>query len=101
MLIKLPIVINDKIHLSLFQLIKYDTYFILNRLNSNEQIIQILLYNNINYYEKIDIYLPLQIDIIDNYLFCVYFFILYLSNNKLGFFNKLNNIFVENYLNSN
>ena len=124
MIIKLPIIINNKVVNSLFKLKKYDNYLILsllentnnNLLNydllSSEKIsmvdknpteislIKILTCNNINGITYINLYFPLKLYIIDKSILSIYFFIINLTSNfknKLDFFYNLNNILIHKY----
>ena len=125
MIIKLPIIINNKVVNSLFKLKKYDNYFILslleniynnNLLNydllSSEKInmvdknptgislIKILTCNNINGITYINLYFPLKLYIIDKSVLLIYFFIINLTSNfknKLDFFYNLNNVLISKY----
>jgi hypothetical protein len=122
MIIKLPIIINNKVIYSLFRLIKFDNYFLLSLLENNniynyndniynsenissekiinkkEEIvlIKILLCNNINGISYFNLYFPLKLFIIENHILSIYFFFINLSSNfknRLDFFYNLNEIF--------
>jgi len=117
MLIKLPIVIDNKVVFTLFKLIKCETYYLLSLFNninnddincdvilnktcitkSDGNIIKIMLSNNITGYEFYNIYVPLKLFIINNELISVYFFITYFCplylNTNFDFFSCLNIIF--------
>ena len=114
MLLKLPIVIDNKVIFTLFKLIKYETYYLLSLFyninndnincdvisdkncitKSDSNIIKIILSNNITGYEFYNIYVPLKLFIINNELFSVYFFITYFCppylNTNFDFFSYLN-----------
>jgi hypothetical protein len=108
MIIKLPIVINDKINNIKFKLTKHNNYLILtleenillNDKMDNESIIKILVHNNINVYEYLNIYLPLKLHIVGSYILTYYFFTInIISNltNNLDFFYNLNKIIQSKY----
>jgi hypothetical protein len=110
MIIKLPIIVNNKVINTTFKLIKYDNYLLLSILEKNiieynseiiiennleNSLIKILLCNNINGISYLNIYFPLKLFIIDSYVISIYFFIVALSSNlenNLDFFYNLNNI---------
>ena len=118
MLLKLPIVLDNKVVFTLFKLIKHDTYYLLSlfdNINNNDincdvlsdkncinksdgSMIKIILSNNISGYEFYNIYVPLKLFIVDNKIISIYFFIIsFLSldknsfNNNFDFFFYLNN----------
>lgn len=115
MILKLPIIINNKVVNSLFKLNRYKDYFVLSLLNSYNidddlditfknptdiSIIKILTCNNVNGISYLNLYFPLKLFIIDDNLVTIYFFIINLTsnfNNKLDFFNKLNDVFINKY----
>jgi hypothetical protein len=116
MILKLPIVINNKVVNSLFKLKKYDNYFILSLLENNNisnnnlfnsdllssdkllsnsivdknpteiSLIKILTCNNINGISYINLYFPLKLFIINKTILSIYFFTINLTSN---FKNKL------------
>ena len=117
MLLKLPIIIDNKVVFTLFKLIKHDTYYLLSlfdniinddincdiisdkvsKINEIKQhnIIKIMISNNITGYEYYNIYLPLKLFIVDNLLISIYFFIMYfyslnIFNINYDFFYYLN-----------
>lgn len=111
MLLKLPIILDNKVVFTLFKLIKYDTYYLLSLFNnidindnncipkSEGNIIKIIISNNISGYEFYNIYVPLKLFIVDDKLVSIYFFITYFSffyiddlNVNYDFFIYLNNI---------
>jgi hypothetical protein len=130
MIIKLPIIIDNKIYYSLFRLVKNNSiiklslmenhntiendieYNILsqdknlknnisdyiletNKKKTKDNLIKILLCNNISGYELLNIYLPIEFEIIEDYIISEYFFIINIYSNlkyKLDFFNNLNDI---------
>jgi len=102
MLIKLPIILNNKINYTLFRLIKLDKCFTLSLMEKIDSgnIIKILCSNKINGIDYLNIYLPLKIYQIENYLINIYFFYINLTNdenNKINFFFELNTILMNNY----
>ena len=107
MLIKLPIICNDKIIYSLFKLSfessnqmlcsLYQPEYCIDLIDKN--VIKILTCNEngIKYY---NIFLPFKIFIIDFFYFTIYFFMINLSSNftnKLDFFYSLNNILFNKF----
>jgi hypothetical protein len=135
MIIKLPIIIDNKIYYSLFRLVKNNNiiklslmenhniiendieYNILsqdkalknkdisinisphtpeiNKKKNKDNLIKVLLCNNISGYELLNIYLPIEFEIIEDYIISEYFFIINIYSNlkyKLDFFNNLNEI---------
>jgi hypothetical protein len=122
MLLKLPIIIDNKVVFTLFKIIKYDAYYVLslfeninnndnincdvlsdkNNINKSEgNIIKIILSNNITGYEFYNIYVPLKLFIINNHLLSFYFFMTNFRstiNNNFDFFTCFNNI-LKNKLN--
>jgi len=117
MLLKLPIVLDNKVVFTLFKLIKYNTYYILSLLNniinddincdvisdkngttkSDGNIIKIMISNNISGYEFYNIYMPLKLYIVNNELVTIHFFMTYFSplsqdnlNTNFDFFVCLN-----------
>ena len=107
MLLKLPIIIENKIIFTLFKLTNYKTYYLLSLFQnnsdvnnvmlfdkiSNDIIIKILLLNNVNGYEIFNLYLPLKLFIIDNQLISLYFYMInfcLIIDNTYDFFNSLN-----------
>ena len=119
MLLKLPIIIDNKVVFTLFKLIKNNTYYILSlfdNINNNDincdvisdktcttksdgNIVKIMISNNITGYEFYNIYMPLKLFIVNNELVSIYFFIKYFCplhldkiNAKFDFFICLNNI---------
>ena len=102
MLIKLPIILNNKINYTLFRLIKLDEYFTLSLMESLDSvnIVKILCSNKINGIDYLNIYLPMKIYQIESYLINIYFFYINLTcdaNNKINFFYELNNILMKSY----
>jgi hypothetical protein len=106
MIIKLPIVIENKVIITKFKLLKKNNFYSLTIFESNMDyninndkgsMIKILLFGN-NNYEFINIILPLNIYIIDSYLISIYFFNININSNfknKMDFFNCLNIIMLE------
>jgi len=100
MLLKLPIIIENKVIFSLFKLKKYDSYYLLSPIenNNSEVVIKIILSNNISGYEFFNLYLPLKLFIIDNELLSFYFFMKTFCstiNNNFDFFYSLNNFVIN------
>jgi hypothetical protein len=123
MLLKLPIIIDNKVVFTLFKLIKHDTFYLLSLLKNIDNdnincnvlsdkicttqlestIIKIMLSNNIAGYNFYNIFVPLKLFIINNELISVYFFITYFCslnnlNANFDFFLCLNNIIKCNNL---
>jgi len=120
MIIKLPIINNNKVIYTLFKLEKINNYFLLSILENNNisndnffhcnlltsetsktneltakinidiSLIKILTCNNINGISYLNLYLPLKLFIIDSNIFCIYFFMINLTSN---FKNKLDFFF--------
>jgi hypothetical protein len=114
MILKLPIIINNKIVNSLFKLNRYKDYFILSlfenyiddELDSTVKntldisLIKILTCNNVNGLSYLNLYFPLKLFIIDDCLITIYFFIINLTSNfksNLDFFYQLNEIIINKY----
>jgi hypothetical protein len=104
MILKLPIIHDNKIILTNFRLVKVNSHFMLYKYNldiiTENELVKIILCNNINGYDIINIYFPLKLFIIDNLLINVYFFFInILSNNinQLDFFYNLNEIMSNKY----
>jgi hypothetical protein len=114
MILKLPIIINNKIVNSLFRLNRYTDYFILSLFESYDDdeldstvkntidisLIKILTCNNVNGLSYLNLYFPLKLFIIDDCLITIYFFIINLTSNfksNLDFFYQLNEIIINKY----
>ena len=102
MLLKLPIIIENKVIFSLFKLHKYNSYYLLSPIenNNSEVIIKIILSNNISGYEFFNLYLPFKLFIIDNELLSFYFFMNKFCskiNNNFDFFYSLNNYLITKH----
>ena len=114
MILKLPIIINNKIINSLFKLNRYTDYFILSLFESyiddeldstvkntlDISLIKILTCNNVNGLSYLNLYFPLKLFIIDDCLITMYFFIINLTSNfksNLDFFYQLNEVIINKY----
>jgi len=111
MIIKLPIIEDNKIIFSYFKLDKNNEYFILSFIENNEikdskyflkevNLIKILCFNNVKGIVYINLYLPLKIIITDKYLWTNYFFKIAIISDfiyKFDFFYELNNIINKKY----
>lgn len=114
MILKLPIIINNKIVNSLFKLNRYTDYFILSLFESyiddeldstvkntlDISLIKILTCNNVNGLSYLNLYFPLKLFIIDDCLITMYFFIINLTSNfksNLDFFYQLNEVIINKY----
>ena len=94
MLIKLPIIKNNKIDIINFEIIKYDNKFKIKPMKIEEKdIFQIMISNKEFCLNKFTIEFPYEIEIIDKYnLFSKYFFITAVSNGfdcELNFFSNV------------
>jgi len=103
MIIKLPIIEENKIIFPCFKLEEKQDHFILTLLdNSNEtSFIKIICFNNINGIQHFNLFLPLKILFFNNILVTCYFFnIMTISNfsSNDDFFSKLN-MHIENKYN--
>lgn len=99
MLLKLPIISENKVIFTLFRIIKYDNYFMVNTCNNeNDNLIKIMICNIFTGYEIINLYFPLKITIIDNYVICnLFFYVIYSINNELDFFYHLKKCFSDKF----
>ena len=102
MLIKLPIIKNNKIDIKVFSLRKYDFKFILNPLEIKENTMYKIFVSNKEFcLNSFDIKFPLEIKIFDNkHLFSKFFFICSLLNGfdcELNFFSNLESIICSNF----
>jgi hypothetical protein len=101
MIIKLPIIEENKIIISQFRLEKFVDYFILSLYeNKNTNLIKIICFNKINGIQNFQLYLPLKITFFNDILFCIYFFnIIVISDfiSKEDFFSELNAIIKNKY----
>lgn len=102
MIIKLPIIDDNKISLTCFKLQKNQDHFVLSLLDNPSEIsfIKIICLNNINGIQNFNLYLPLKILYFDNQLLCYYFFNIMLISNfssKDDFFNILNETITKYY----
>tara|TARA_Y100000991_G_scaffold215531_1_gene206343 strand:+ start:1615 stop:3801 length:2187 start_codon:yes stop_codon:yes gene_type:complete len=106
MLIKLPIIINNKIDIINFKVIKKDNKIIVMPLDyKKDDLFKIMISNKEFCLNNFNIKFPLEIKILDNkFLFSKFFFITTLTNGfncELNFFsnllNEINNIFQKKY----
>jgi hypothetical protein len=107
MIIKLPVISNNKIIYLLFKLTAQSPNQILCSLYQPEYCVDLFDKNTIkiltcneNGIKYHNIHLPLKIFIIDSFYFTIYFFIINLSSNftnKLDFFYCLNNLLVDKF----
>lgn len=93
MLIKLPVISNDRLSFILFRLVKNKDSFLIEPYNKENKIYQVMISDKNICLSKFQIKFPLELKIIDNkYLFCNYFFVLAIHDNyfcELNFFNSL------------
>ena len=106
MLIKLPIIINNKIDIINFKVIKKDNKIIVNALDyKKDDLFKIMISNKEFCLNNFNIKFPLEMKILDNkFLFSKFFFITTLTNGfscELNFFsnllNKINNMYQKKY----
>ena len=106
MLIKLPIIINNKIDIINFKLIKNDNKIIVAPLDyRKEDLFKIMISNKEFCLNNFNVKFPLEMKILDNkFIFSKFFFITTLTNGfncELNFFsnllNEINNIFQKKY----
>ena len=94
MLIKLPIIKNNKIDIINFEINKYENNFIIKPLKSKEtDIFEIMISNKEFCLNKFTIQFPFELEIINkNYMFSKYFFVIAVSNGfdcELNFFSNI------------
>ncbi len=102
MIIKLPIIEDNKIVVMTFKLDKFSDHFILSLYENMIDIkfIKIICFNNINGIQYFNLFLPLKIFFINDILITYYFFnIMTISNfsSKDDFFSELNNAIKNKY----
>ena len=108
MIIKLPVLNENKIIQTLFQIKKQNNFLVLNEFNAtiqpdnndNLNYVKILLFNNYNGYEIINLYLPFKMQIIGSKIYSNYFFtinILSTFKNNLDFIYLLDTYIQQKY----